>query len=362
MLLDTVKESSDNQGQSETENESKFMHSSNSPFKVMSSCAYKQSENQDTNPGPSHIISNRPVLAEISPPEPQQRSSCQWQQAVGCFPAHNGRNCPMVQLVDQAVSPIPPSKLVPRASIAIQASLIKDISPLKPLVYVRHRIPSPWKPPAASPSNIPPAPPSTPELPNEACAGPFQSQSNRMFLRNVSPYPTSQSCGSSPVGLFGGAKLFFPPSPNAAANGMVLPHGNLLYGVNQVSPLTISPTVSNQQSNSCPPSVNPSPVPLDAGLHYSPGVIAQRSQPPSPSVSMASQTPQPFTQLSFFTPEVPTFTPCQFQQPPGGKRPYMLMNTGGLDETPTNTVDATGNESVSRKLCLTNETKTRFEA
>ena len=351
IFVDAVKESSDNQDSSQAGHESKFMHSTNSPFKVMSSCAYKQSESQDVNPEPANMVSNRPVLGEIS----QQRSSCQWQQIVGCFPAHSGRNSPMVKLVDQAVSPIPPSKLVPRASIAIQASLIKDISPLKPLVFLHHHIPSPWKPPTASPSNIPPAPPSTPELPNEPGVGPFQSQGNRMYMRNVSPYPTSQSCGSSPVAPFTGTKLFFPPSPSAPANGMVLPRGNLLYGVNQVSPPIITSPLSNQQSNSCPPSVNPSPIPLDTGLPYSPGLIVPRSQVPSPSVSMTSQTPQPFTQPAFFTPEVHAFTPCELQQPPTGKRPCMLMNAGSLDETPPNTANTTGNENVSRKLCLTNE-------
>lgn len=333
------------------------MHSTNSPFKVMSSCAYVKSENQAPNPVPANMVSSRPVLGEISQQgmcmrEPHQRSSCQWQHVVGRFTGLHGRTSPMVRLVDQAVSPIQPSKLAPRTSIAIQASLIKDISPLKPLVFLHRRIPSPWKPPAVSPSNIPPAPPPTPELPNQASMGPFQSQGNCILLRSISPYPASQSCSSSPIAPFNSPRLFFPPSPNASGNGTVLPQGNLLYDVSHVPTSTMTTPLQNHQSNSCPGSVNPSPTPLDTGLTYTPGLVVPHSKIPSPNACMRSQTPQPFIRPTSLTPEVFPITPCQ--QPPTGKRPCMLMAAQVQGETPSSTIDTIANENVSRKLCLTN--------
>ena len=346
----------ENEDPSKRENETKFMHSTNSPFKVMSACAYSDSEKAvpaNTNPAGSGM----PVFVgrterEGVVKEPRQRSSCQWQHIVG----HS--TSPMVKFVDQAVSPIPPSKLPPRASIAVQASLVKDISPLKPLVFLHHRIPSPWKPPTGPPSTIPPAPPSTPELPNEGAVGPFQSQPGRMFIRSVSPYPrsvspyllsASQSCGSSPVGLFNEANLFFPPSPNT--KNMVLTQGNLLYGSNQVMiPHSMTPPLSTPQSNSCPSSVNPSPISIDA---YTPGNVALGN--------VVSQSPMPLPEFltlpATMTPasEPTKFTPCQPHPAPTGKQPCILMNAGGLGETPTSDLDAAANENVARKLCLTNE-------
>ena len=336
------------------------MHSTDSPFKAMPSCAYKQTDDQVPN---SVCVTNRPVLGEISQQgmiikDPHQRSSCQWQPMAGRFTPRDGRISPMVRLVDQAVSPIPTGKLAPRASIAIQASLIKDISPLKPLVFLHHRIPSPWKPPAASPSKIPPVPPSTPELPNEAGVGPFQSRGNQLLLRNISPYPASQSCGTSPIGPFNGPKLFFPPSPNATANGIMLPQGNILYGITQVPPPTMTPPLANHQSSSCPPSVNPSPTPIDSQLTHNPILVVPQSHVPNlnTTVGIFNQTPEILTQPASLTPvsEVSHLTPCQFQQTQAGKRPCRLMNVGGQGETPS-TIDMTANESVPRKLCLASE-------
>ena len=353
VFSDAVAANDENQDPNKLEN--KFLHSIDSPFKAMPSCAYKHSDNQTPNSIRANI---RPVLGDISQ-QGMFMKDCPWQPMSGRFTPCDGRTSPMVKLVDQAVSPIPPSKFAPRASIAIQTSLIKDISPLKPLVYFHRRIPSPWKPPAASSSNIPPAPPSTPELPNEAGMGPFQSQSNQLFLKNVSPYPASQSCGASPIGPFNGPKLFFPPSPNATANGIVLPQGNILYGITQVSPTMMTSPLANHQSSSCPPSVNPSPTPIDSHLAHHPGLVVPQSQTPTAStnVDIPNQTPQIFTQPVNLTSvsEVSHFTPCQFQQPPMGKRPCMLMNVGGHGETPTNTTDITNNENVSRKLCLASE-------
>ena len=330
------------------------MHSNNSPFKIMSSCAYKHHENQ--HPQHSNVIGHgRTVLGELSQQgiavrEPHHRSSCQWQQMVGHFKPRDGRTSPMVHLVDQAVSPIPPSKLVPRASIAIQASLVKDISPLKPLVFLHQRIPSPWKPPAASPSRIPPAPPSTPELPNEVAmaVAPFQSQGTRMFPRSVSPYHGSQSCGSSPVAPFTGASLFFPPSPKT------LPQGNLLYGVNQIPQPTMTSPLPNHQSNFCPLSINPSPTPVESGINHTPNLMIPRSQIPILNTNVGIP-PHLFTQPTSATPvsEISSFTPCQLQQVPTGKRPCMLMNSG-LEATPSN-IDTTANENVARKLCLASD-------
>ena len=66
-------------------------------------------------------------------------------------------------MVHQSSSPLPYDALVEQSSVAIQASLIDDLSPLKPLSYYR-KIKSPWKnseslqsssPASATPSPVP---------------------------------------------------------------------------------------------------------------------------------------------------------------------------------------------------------------
>lgn len=341
------------------------MHSTDSPFKAMSSCAYNQSETQTSNAlsaNTNTIVTGNagPILDErwqqqgIYMKEPHYGSNCKWQQMARRFTTGDGPTSPMVQLVDQAVSPIPPSKLNPRSSIAIQASLIKDISPLKPPVFLHHRIPSPWKPPAVSPSNTPPAPPPTPELPNKAGMGPFQSQGNQIFMRSVSPYPVSQSCGPSPVAPFSCAKLFFPPSPN---DGMAFSQGNILYGITQVSPPTLTPPLSSRQSNSCPPSINPSPISVDSSLTYTPELVEPHSQIASSSTSvptgiLSTEIPQSSTQSASLHTVAESFTPSQLRKTK--KQPSMLSGAGRLGETPSSSINTATSENVSRQLCLSN--------
>lgn len=369
------------------DSQAKFMHSTNSPFKVMTACqtndcqfnmaAVNTSSQPNLSNNETQALEDRRKQAVLQEQRQiYQRTGAQWRHMVGQMPRYErGASPRMVELVDQAVSPIPPGKLVPRASIAVQASLIKDISPLKPLVFLHHRIPSPWKQPGASPISVPPAPPSTPELPNELAGVAFQSQ---VYLRSVSPYPISgsKSCSSSPVGPFSGAKLFFPPSPSpptSSINNLVLPQASLLYNVNQImsstSPANMTSPQTNHHSNSCPPSVNPSPIPVDCGLAFGAGIVipgARNSNPTCAQIavplSMPQQNPgQVFSRPATMTPspQASNFTPCQYRQPltacPGAKNPCMVGYTGGLGETPSYNMDETLKDTVSRKLCLTNE-------
>ena len=337
----------------------------------MSSCAY--------NYHGAQVLDERRKQEALFQEQHQiyQNSESQWHQHMAGQLKNMvpGSSPKMVQLVDQAVSPIAPSKLVPRASIAVQASLIKDISPLKPLVFLQH-VPSPWKPPAATPSSVPPAPPSTPELPNKIAVGPFQSQADKLYLPSVSPFPVSgsQSCSSSPVGTFCGAKLFFPPSPTlptSTINSLVLPQAGQLYAFNHVMQATqgnmISPP-THHHSNSCPASVNPSPTPLDTGLPFSSGVVVPGTQTPRPNTSdkivLPQEIPEQLRNRSAITTPSPltvNFTPCQYKQPPAGYSTLlnfckMVSQTGGVGETPSSNVAETLiNNNTSRKLNLTNE-------
>ena len=369
------------------------MHSSNSPFKVMAACAYGQVNNPPNNNEQTNIINYNEcqVLEERQKQQTllqkqriiNQSDEPQWPHVVGHLRSQDHGSSPrMPRLVDQAVSPIPPSKMVPRASIAVQTNLIKDVSPLKPLVILHRHIPSPWKPPGVSPSSVPPAPPCTPELPNELATGPFQSQANKVYVRSVSPYPVSgsQSCNSSPVGSFNGPKLFFPPSPTtptSSINSLVLPQAGLFYNVNQAMSSSIANITSPQarrHSNSCPPSVNLSPTPIDPNLPYGSGVAipGPRTQnsnvnniPVVVPLSMPQQTSEKFFNNSGIitsSSQAANLTPYQHGQhhPADGylglKHPCMMVNQArGSSETPSTNIEETFKDGVSRKLHLTGE-------
>lgn len=133
-----------------------FSHSSTSPFKSI------QDEKKEQTPCSSRQASPGGTLKLSSPEqkillerEKQQKlleeqrgfdsQDERWKrierELEKAFPK-GGPSRPM--MVHQSSSPLPYDALVEQSSVAIQASLIDDVSPLKPLSYYR-KLTSPWK-------------------------------------------------------------------------------------------------------------------------------------------------------------------------------------------------------------------------
>ncbi|XP_046844478.1 uncharacterized protein LOC124438390 isoform X2 [Xenia sp. Carnegie-2017] len=332
-----------------TEIEKKPIYSVNPSFKVMSS----------VNELPrSHLSKFVPVnlpcdLSDRSNLEHKPKSNCQWQPIDGRFTPHNGHHSPIVRFVDEASSPIPPCKLVPHASIAIQTSLIENISPLKPLVYVNRNVQSPWKPQLTSPIPTPPVPPSTPELPYENNIGPFQSQYTQQYSRRVtSPYPTSASCRSSPMlPLTQGTRYFFPPSPHQPSmNSGPISQASHMYGV-------VSQPV--YQSNSCPPSIKSSPIPFDPKQMKSPGISQLCSMMPTPCTNklvknMETQTIKPKARRSISTNMAEIPSPSGHMQA-FKRKEQVEADVASNGKTPTSGNEDTAQPKNTPKLCSPKE-------
>lgn len=137
-----------------------FSHSSTSPFKSiddgrkdLTPCSPKQSSPKaslDHSSPEQKILLERQKQQKLleeqrgfdSQDERWKRMERQLEKA---FP-NPGPSRPM--MVHQSSSPLPYDELVEQSSVAIQASLIDDVSPLKPLSYYR-KLKSPWKDPGS---------------------------------------------------------------------------------------------------------------------------------------------------------------------------------------------------------------------
>lgn len=157
------------------ETDNGFFHSSSSPFKSV------QEEKKDSSLSSPKQASPREKFDQPSPEQKillerqKQQKLLEEQRGFDsqderwkriehelekAFPKA-GPSRPM--MVHQSSSPLPYDALVEQSSVAIQASLIDDLSPLKPLSYYR-KIKSPWKnseslqsssPASATPSPVP---------------------------------------------------------------------------------------------------------------------------------------------------------------------------------------------------------------
>ena len=173
-----------------------------------------------------------------------------------------GPNRPM--MVHQSSSPLPYDALVEQSSVAIQASLIDDLSPLKPLSYYR-KVKSPWKNSeslqSSSPASATPSP------------VPFQNGSGLNSFNNVhamSPVPILPATERP-------SNSFFFQIPASAGNGASLVWATPTppSGGSTPSPDQLIKMAAGQPANTpllySPRSLTPTPEPAhaDTSLHQS---------------------------------------------------------------------------------------------
>ena len=152
-----------------------FSHSSTSPFKSIrdekkepTSCSSRQASPSGTvnqsSPEQKILLERQKQQKLLEEQRGFDSQDERWKrierELEKAFPK-GGPSRPM--MVHQSSSPLPYDALVEQSSVAIQASLIDDLSPLKPLSYYR-KLQSPWKNPeslqnsrqaSATPSPVP---------------------------------------------------------------------------------------------------------------------------------------------------------------------------------------------------------------
>ena len=138
--------------------EVRFSHSPTSPFKRIAG--------EKSNPTSRSSRQASPKDKSVQPTSPEQKvllerqkqqklmeeqrnfdsQDVRWKrierELEKAFPTAAAQN--RATMVHQSSSPVPYGALVEQSSVAIQASLIEDVSPLKPLSYYR-KLRSPWK-------------------------------------------------------------------------------------------------------------------------------------------------------------------------------------------------------------------------
>ena len=155
-----------------------FVHSSTSPFKFVGGSGSEASSSTEgasaKNPSGSAQVSpkqgspEQKVLLErqkqqklLEEQRDFQLQDERWKRIereldkafAGCQPKVSCTNT-FPQMVHQASSPLPLDSLIQHSSVGIQASLIDDLSPLKPPSYYRSVVKSPWQPIQASEASM----------------------------------------------------------------------------------------------------------------------------------------------------------------------------------------------------------------
>lgn len=136
--------------------DSSFSHSLNSPFKSIQDERKEPTSSSSRRESPSGNLNLSSPEQKILLERQKQQKLLEEQRGFDsqderwkrierelekAFPK-GGLSRPM--MVHQSSSPLPYDALVEQSSVAIQASLIDDVSPLKPLSYYR-KLKSPWK-------------------------------------------------------------------------------------------------------------------------------------------------------------------------------------------------------------------------
>ena len=287
-----------------------FSHSSTSPFKSiddgrkdLTPCSPKQSSPKaslDHSSPEQKILLERQKQQKLleeqrgfdSQDERWKRMERQLEKA---FP-NPGPSRPM--MVHQSSSPLPYDELVEQSSVAIQASLIDDVSPLKPLSYYR-KLKSPWKDPGSL-------------------------QSSRQASATPSPIQFQNNCALNSMS-----------NPHALTPTPILPATERPIQVNNSCPSnTIFLQIPAQPGNggsvlwatATPPSGNSTPSPdqlikvmgqtVNTPLLYSPRSLTPTPEPGNVDLSQVSSV------VEFTT---PCMTMGDVQQPLAGNQP---VNSG----------------------------------
>lgn len=198
-------------------------------------------------------------------------------------------------MVHQSSSPLPYDALVEQSSVAIQASLIDDLSPLKPLSYCR-KVQSPWNNTeslqTSCPASVTPSP------------VPFQNGSALNSFNNphaMSPVPILPATERpSNVSNVCPSNAFFFQVPVSAANG--------------ASVVWATPTPPSGHSTPSPDQViKMAGQPVNTPVLYSPRSLTPTPEPAHPDTSLFSTVPD--KQQAILTPSLVTMGDSQQVSP-----------------------------------------------
>lgn len=354
------------------ESDGGFFHSSTSPFKSiqeekkgpsLSSPKQASPSGKFNQPSPEQKIllerqKQQKLLEEQrgfdSQDERWKRIEHELEKA---FPK-GGPSRPM--MVHQSSSPLPYDALVEQSSVAIQASLIDDLSPLKPLSYYR-KVKSPWKNSesvqSSSPASATPSP------------VPFQSGSTLNSFNNLhamSPVPILPATERpSNVSNVCPSNAFFFQIPVSAGSGASVvwaaptpPSGNSTPSPDQLIKIAAGQPVNTPVLYS-PRSLTPTPEPAhtDTLLHQSilstPSLVAMGESQQVSSVQQVLSVQVPtmpdvgHTEMYSVTPIPGNMTSLQFTTP---LVKVTDVNNVVSMETPTSTVQLL--TDVSKRLSL----------
>lgn len=345
-----------------------FFHSSTSPFKRFqeekngpSLCSPKQASPSGKldHPSPEQKIllerqKQQKLLEEQrgfdSQDERWKRIEHELEKA---FPKA-GPSRPM--MVHQSSSPLPYDALVEQSSVAIQASLIDDLSPLKPLSYYR-KIKSPWKNSESLQSSGPASATASPV--------PFQNGS-ALNVHAMSPVPILPATERPPnVNNVCPSNAFFFQIPASAGSGapVVWATPTPPSGSSTPSPNQLIKMVAGQPANTpmlySPRSLTPTPEPayVDTSLQQSilptPSLVTMgESQQVTPmqqalTVQVPAMLDVAHTEMYPVTPIPGSMTSLQFTTP---LAKVTDVNNVVSMETPTSTVQLL--TDVSKRLSL----------
>ncbi|XP_078360169.1 uncharacterized protein LOC144644531 [Oculina patagonica] len=259
-----------------------FSHSSNSPFKSIQDEKKGPSVSSPKQASPSGKFNQSSPEQKILLERQKQQKLLEEQQGFDsqderwkrierelekAFPK-GGPSRPM--MVHQSSSPLPYDALVEQSSVAIQASLIDDLSPLKPLSYYC-KVKSPWKNTESLQSSCPASATPSPV--------PFQNGSALNSFNNphaMSPVPilpaterpsnVSNACPSN---------AFFFQVPVSAANG--------------ASVVWATPTPPSGHSTPSPDQlIKMAAQPVNTPVLYSPRSLTPTPEPAHPDTSLFS--------------------------------------------------------------------------
>lgn len=361
-----------------------FSHSSASPFKSL-----QEEMKGATVPPISPIPASRSVNFNQSSPEQKILLERQKQQKLleeqrgfdsqderwkriereleKAFPK-GGPTRPM--MVHQSSSPLPYDALVEQSSVAIQASLIDDLSPLKPLSYYR-KLKSPWNNTESLQSSCPAsATPSPVPFQNGSISNSFSN------LHAMSPVPILPATErpSNVSNVCPSNAFFFQIPASAAGNGASVvwatptpPSGSSTPSPDQLIKIAAAQPVNTPVLYS-PRSLTPTPEPAYVDTSLLPSFAADKQQtiitPPLVTMgesqqvnglpvqhALSIQVPSmPYvsnTEMYSITPIPGNMTPSQFMTP--------LVKVTGISnvvsmETPSSTVQLL--TDVSKRLSL----------
>ena len=265
--------SADDVSSMKPDSENGFSHSSTSPFKSIQDdrkeptpCGSRQASpggNVNLSSPEQKILLERQKQQKLleeqrgfdSQDERWKRIERELEKA---FPKP-GPNRPM--MVHQSSSPLPYEALVEQSSVAIQASLIDDVSPLKPLSYYR-KLKSPWKTPESLHSSRQASATPSPVQFQSGCA--VNSLTNPHALSPIPILPATERPTQVTNACSGNAFFFHIPAQPSNGASVVWatptpPSGNSTPSPDQLIKITTQPV--NTPALYSPRSLTPTPEP-----------------------------------------------------------------------------------------------------